>query len=243
MRKTSLQAVSHRCKPLLLAGFMLAMVMAATPAEASAQPGCNPRVMDAMNKVAEGRVLSNVAIREEITTMPDSVSALVCMGRAAGVSATRGGALFSGSFMNGVFSSVITDALDSFFGQYAGSIGQLAGLEIYNDTGLSDDAECSGIGQFWDLVKERGVPGGIPGAITLAALVAAGESGALPGDAAALGERFIRNWESGDTDGVFRAIRDAVELLPRSNIPDYSNAHDMCAVLSIGGAVPSECPN
>jgi hypothetical protein len=204
-------------------------------AQAQATEGCNPAVRDAQQRAAQARVAADVAITEEIVRKPDSVLAMICFARAAGVSAERGGNLFSGSFFgNTNFASVITDALAAMFGQFADAEGfDTAGVVDYATTDLQNDAECPGIENLWERIKEKGVTDGVP-FLTMAQLIA----GAIPGGA---GSRFSANWDTANADGIFSQLQDAINALPVAAVPNFSGANTVCQVLSAAG-VSVSCP-
>lgn len=69
-----------------------------TGAMAQVMTGCDPLVMAALNAKAQAQVAYDVAVIREIVDKPDSVLDLTCFDQAAGVSAKKGGAIFSGDF-------------------------------------------------------------------------------------------------------------------------------------------------
>lgn len=232
MNKTIAVSSKSPAKKLLLSCVSIACaVLISTAAHAQAVEGCSPAVLDAMQKKAQARVAYDVAVTEQVVVKPDSVLALTCFGKAAGVSAERGGNLFSGSFIgNTNFASVITDALTAFFGQFADAEGKDTGVvAAYNEPNLQDDADCPGIESLWERIKEKGVAGGIP-YLTMAELMA----GAMPGGA---GTRFSANWDTADNDGIFQQLDQAMTTLPRPSVPTFTptNMQTLCGVLGAAG--------
>jgi hypothetical protein len=196
--------------------------------------GCNPTVMDAMQKTAQAKVAYDVARSEQVFPQPDSVLAMTCFDKAAGVSAARGGDLFSGSFSYGPFSSVITDALNAFYSQFSDSEGAQNNAVNYNQVGyLPNDASCNGIGSFWDRIRQKGLEGGIP-YMTMADML----TGSVPSGA---GPRFQHNWNTSAGDQIFSDVQNAYTNLPRPVVPDFTNATTVCDVLRTAGNAPANC--
>lgn len=214
--------------PLALALFVSTSVYAqATTA------GCDPRVKSAMDAKAQAKVAYDVAVTEQVVVKPDSVLAMTCFNRSAGVSAERGGNIFSGSFLSNTnFASVITDALSAMFLQFADAEGKdNYPTDFYALTTPEDDAECSGIEDLWTLIKEKGIAGAggeIP-YITMDELM----SGTLP---AGVGERFQRNWDTAaGTDFIFQNLNTEMTGLPTANVVDFGAADSLCGVLTAAG--------
>lgn len=222
-KKLFLSALSVACVVFISAG-----------AHAQAVEGCSPQVLDAAQKKAQARVLYDVAVTEQIVVKPDSVLAMTCFNQAAGVSAERGGNLFSGSFIgNTNFASVITDALSAFFGQFADAEGLESTTVEYGNTTPDNTVDCPGIENLWERIKEKGIATEVP-YLTMAQLM----DSAIPGGA---GDRFTKNWEAGDTDGIFGDLQAAIAALPVPAIPDFSSANTLCDVIAAAGASVT-CP-
>lgn len=211
------------------------LVFISTAARAATVEGCNPAILDAMQKKAQAKAAYDVAVTEQTVNKPDSVLATTCVNKAAGVSAERGGNIFSGSFIgNTNFASVITDALSAFFAQFADAEGfDTPSTVDYAATTPEDNAECPGLENLWERMKEKGVASGVP-FVTFSDLI----SGAIPGTA---GSRFQKNWETAASDGIFSQLQDAINALPVPAIPSFTNAKTMCAVLAAAG-VSGSCP-
>lgn len=191
--------------------------------------GCDQKVLDAQTAKAQAKVAYDVAATEQILVKPDSVLALTCFNRSAGVSAERGGDLFSGSFIgNSSFVSLIGDMLQSFFAQFidAEAFENPATAVLYNSsaTSLEDNAECTGVEDMWTRIKEKGVSGGVPIA-TFQDLI----DGIIPSGA---GTRFIENFNTANADGIFSALNEAMSLLPAPKIPSFAGADRLCDVFN-----------
>jgi hypothetical protein len=234
MNKTVAVTASFSVKKIVFSCMSMACALfISAAAHAQAIEGCNPAILDAMQKTAQARNVVDAASYEEITPQPESAPAMICMARAAGVSAERGGNLFSGSFLgNANFATVITDALTAFFGQFADADG-FGGAVDYTLTSLEDDADCPGIENHWELLKEKGVTQGIP-RLTLQLL----RDNVVPAGA---GARFTRNWETAISDGIFDQLNDAIAALPIPAIPAFTNNMSFCQVLEAAG-VAGACP-
>ena len=97
--------VMARCRKMFL--FLSAVcLMASTSAFAQVMAGCDKDVWAAMNAKAQAQVAYDMAVTRELIKKPDSVLALTCFTQAAGVSAVKGGAIFSGNFFNGLKSVI-----------------------------------------------------------------------------------------------------------------------------------------
>jgi hypothetical protein len=222
-------------KKLFLSCLSMACALFISAAAHAQVEGCNPAVLDAMNKTSQGRNVLDVAGTEEIKPQNDSAPAMICMAKAAGVSAERGGNIFSGSFIgNANFASVITDALSGFFTQFADAEGFLAtGVVDYTVTAPVDDTDCPGVSNLWEFIKEKGVTQGVP-YVTNDMM----RANAVPAGA---GTRFTTNWETAIADGIFDQLNDAIAALPVPAIPVFTNNMTFCEVLQAAG-VAAPCP-
>lgn len=212
------------------------VVLISTGAQAQAVEGCSPAVLDAAQTKAQARVLYDVAVTEQIVVKPDSVLAMTCFNQAAGVSAERGGNLFSGSFIgNTNFASVITDALTAFFDQFADAEGNDSTTVVYDQTTPDNNVDCTGIEDLWEQIKTKGIAEGVP-YLTFAELI----SGDIPAGA---GDRFTKNWEAGADPGlnIFSLLQTAITQLPVPAIPDFSTANSFCEVVNVAGG-SATCP-
>lgn len=206
--------------------------------------GCDPRVLELQQTKSQAKVAYDIAATEQILVKPDSVLALTCFNRSAGVSAERGGNLFSGSFIgNGSFISLITDMLQAFFAQFidAEAFENPGTAVLYSTaaTNLQDNEECTGVENMWTRIKEKGVSGGVPMA-TFQDLL----DGIIPSGA---GSRFIANFNTAAGDEIFSDLSYAMDEVNelRPDIPALGNFNRICDVLNdpdlaMGYTVP--CP-
>lgn len=235
MNKTVAVSASLPVKKIFLTVLSIACAMFISTNAFAQVEGCNPAIMDAMQKKARAKVAYDVAVTEQIVVKPDSVLAMTCFNKSAGVSAERGGNLFSGSFLSNTnFASVITDALSAMFAQFADAEGfDTPSTVDYAATSLEDDADCPGIENLWNRIKDKGVATGVP-YLSMDDLM----SGATPAGA---GTRFQANWETGDSDGIFSQLQEAIEALPVAAVPSFAGQNTLCGVLSAAG-VGVSCP-
>jgi len=174
-----------------------------------------------------------MAVFKEIIVKPESVLALTCFNKAAGISSERGGEIFSGSFLEFAnFAEMIEDALNNLFKQFVDAEGFDTGVVDYHATPI-DDAECQNFENLWERIKDKGVTSGVP-YVTMNDLL----TGTLPAGA---GTRFQQSWDAANTDGIFGAM--AADMPPPVNtIPDGKNANTLCEVLAEFGVNNPSCP-
>lgn len=101
-------------------------------AQATTLEGCNPAVEAAQKAIAEVKVAKYVADVEQVITQPESANAITCFNQSAGISAVKGGAIFSGDFSEQL-APVVTASLNSYYDDFADSIGMqsfLTGLGL-----------------------------------------------------------------------------------------------------------------
>jgi len=197
-------------------------------------PGCNPQVLDAMQKKAQAKVAADINNTEQTIAKPDSVLAMTCFNKAAGTSAAKGGSIFSGDFTSGL-TPIITDALQSFYDDFDLSLGKDTAVIDYSETGLTDDDQCDNVKNLWNQVKDKGVQTGTP-FLTLSQLT----DDALPAGVTA-GSTFEANWNTEKGDQIFSQLKAAITALPKPNVPSFAGQNSSCAVLnSIGYSIT--CP-
>lgn len=107
-------------------------VTAAHAQAATTLEGCNPAVEAAQKAVAEVKVAKYVADAEQVITQPESANAITCFNQQAGISASQGGAIFSGDFSNDL-APVVTASLNSYYDDFADTLGMQSFL---TDLGL-----------------------------------------------------------------------------------------------------------
>lgn len=251
--------------------FLLSLVavsclcLASYGASAAPVAGCDPKVEKAMQAAAQARVAADVAVTEEIISMPDSVLTMTCFDDAAGVSAKVGGAIFSGDFTSDI-EIIIEDALQEFDSQFEDAAGYDTGKVSYDDTDMTGTFDCTEMNDLWDAaIEDDGVETSIPISLSLDDLMAGASSSfdvsKLFGDAilslpippsiikiiaGLLGfgtggtNDFLTNWSK--SSSIFSALNTAMSALsPPSIIPYTDSATTSCAVLMAYGVV-SSCP-
>jgi hypothetical protein len=202
---------------------------------ALAAVGCNPVVLDAMNDKAQAKVAYDTAAVEEIIDKPDSVLAMTCFNQAAGVSASAGGAIFSGDFTTSL-QPVIEPALSAFYDDYADSLGLTGGFVDYGATSLMPTYSCNEMEDLWQGLENEGVQAGVP-FLTFDDLVT--------GSAAGGGGDFLNSWNAALTSqNIFADLNAAMGALPAPSAipgPPPANA-TACDTLVTYGVMPGPCP-
>jgi len=231
---------------LLPALSLACLVFISCQAYAQAVPGCNPAILDAAQKKAQAKVAADVNITEQTIKKPDSVLAMTCFNKAAGMSAQAGGNIFSGDFTSQL-APIIEDGLkamlDDFpdaagYGADATADGVLA--DQYTDTTLTADDSCDGVSALWNEVKDKGVETGTP-FMLLDNLI----NGTMPTGA---GKIFQANFTQESTDKIFSDLKQALTSVadggnyPAPSVPSFSGAKSFCDVLKAVGSAGSGCP-
>lgn len=205
----------------------------------AAAEGCNPQVIDAMQKAAQAKVAADKAATEQIIDKPDSVLTMTCFNQAAGVSAKLGGAIFTGDFTADI-EPIIKDALDAFKTQFedaAGADAASAAIIDYSATSLAPSYNCEFMDKVWQLAEDEGIQQGIP-IVDLDDLIA----GTLPPGAA---DDFTAAWNAaGGTQNIFSDLSTAMGNLPAiSAVPaPPATTASTCEVLVTYGVIPGPCP-
>lgn len=214
---------------------MACFLLAGTSAYAQPVPGCNPQVLDGMQKKAQAKVAMDVNITETIIDKPDSILAMICANNAFGTSAVRGGQIFSGDFTAGL-APIIENALQAFFDDFMDGAGFEAGLVDYAATALANVQDCNETQDLWSVIKDEGIAVGAVYA-TLNNLV----NGILP--AGADPDEYTANWNQEVTDGVFTDLQAALAALPVPAVPAFAPNQTACQVLQTAGVLPpGPCP-
>lgn len=200
--------------------------MAVIPA-ALAAPGCNPAVARAQHAAAKARVAIDVAKAEQIIMQPDSLLVLTCAHQAFGVSARTGGALFSGDFTSGL-SGVVQDAMRGHLtNNFSKSVGVRDGL--FNMAGhatLSAPYNCQNLARLQNHLVGTGIDGKVV-QITYDDIM----KNSIPAGAGDVMQANLRA-----SAAVFTEMRNAVNSLPRPEVPDFSSDKSLCDVLKRAGA-------
>lgn len=212
---------------------MACFLFASVAAQAQPVPGCNPQVLDGMQKKAQAKVAMDVNITESIIDKPDSILAMICANNSFGTSAVHGGQIFSGDFTAGL-APIIENALEAFFDDFMDGAGFESGLVDYAATALSNTQDCNETKDLWSVIKDEGIATGVVYA-TLNNLV----NGILP--AGADPNEFTANWNQEVTDGVFTDLQMALGLLPVPSVPAFTPNQTACQVLLTAG-LPMTCP-
>lgn len=204
----------------------------------AAAEGCNPQVIDAMQKAAQAKVAADKAATEQMIDKPDSVLTMTCFNQAAGVSAKLGGAIFTGDFTADI-EPIVKDALESFKSQFEDAAGSDAGAGTidYADTSLAAAYNCDNMNKVWQLSEDEGIQQGIP-IVDLDDLIA----GALPAGAA---DDFTAAWNAAaGAQTIFSDLSTAIGNLPAiAAIPaPPATTASTCDVLVTYSVIPGPCP-
>ncbi|HYD18711.1 MAG TPA: hypothetical protein VEF76_09550, partial [Patescibacteria group bacterium] len=148
---------------------VVALMGLSTVAQAQPVPGCDPKVLDAMQKKAQAKVAVDVNNAETIIDKPDSVLAMTCFHKSAGTTAALGGLIFSGDFTAGL-KPIIEDALQAMYDDFQDGAGFEAATVDYTAMTLTNDQTCDDVKNLWSTVKDKGVQMGLP-MVTLTNLV------------------------------------------------------------------------
>lgn len=213
---------------------LVALMTVATGAFAQPVPGCNPQVLDAMQKKAQAKVAVDVNNTETIIDKPDSVLAMTCFHKSAGTTAALGGAIFSGDFTTGL-KPIIEDALQAFYDDFQDGAGFEAATVDYSALTLTNDQTCDDVKNLWSTVKDKGVQAGLPMA-TLGNLI----SGIMPTGADPA--EFTDNWQQEVADGIFTDLQAAITALPIPAVPSFGTNKSSCQILISAGVLPGPCP-
>lgn len=203
--------------------------MSSVAMAANDTPGCNSKVMDAMNAKAQAKVAYDVAATEQIIKKPDSVLALTCFNNAAGIAAAEGGKIFSGDFSSSL-APVISDALSGFYGNFKGSVGESKAGVTY-DTALGTNANCNNIQKLWDNISQTGIETGAPN-VTFAQLV----NNKIPATA---GDEFKNNWTA--EAKTLTDLKTAVDNVPKpeNTFTSYTPGETSCQYMQKLGITTS----
>lgn len=236
----------------------------AAQAQAAAVEGCDPRVLNAQQKVAMARVAESKAIDDEIFVQDDSVLVLTCFNKSASAAAHGAANVFSGDFRQEL-DTVVRDGLTGIYSNFkdfttGGGSGALAyetdpnavdadGNPIDNDvsidmTPLNEplDYECENIRNLWAQVNTQGVSVGTP-YTTLDDIV----DDTLPPGA---GDKYELTRGSPVSVAIRADARVALDFNGDGDltndqpaIPSYSNLNTPCDVFQVAGPITvTTCP-
>lgn len=241
--------------------FSIAIVGCLLPTPVFAQaspPGCNPAVTEAMARKAEALVGFDVAVTQEALDKPDSVLATTCFNKAAGLSTSQGGLIFSERF-DTALKDIIEPWLTAFYDEFADASGNDSSmptayaaaatvLDLTAPTaGAGGADECGFVERWWTDsaatggttlgYKNEGVDINIPN-ITFALLrdAAANPAGA--------GADFLLRWGRVESINNIKTQLDtamtAVEAIkPFMPAAGFTGDNTICAVMTRAGVT---CP-
>jgi hypothetical protein len=201
-------------------------------------PGCDQKVLTAMQDKANARVAYDVASTEQVIDQPDSILALTCFNNAAGEAAVNIGSMFSGDFTTPL-SKIIPDSLTSTYDDFKMSDGYISGKVDYTQTtlgGAGSINNCNYIQDLWTQVKSEGIQPDVP-YYRYSDLVNAGSMPNGTATAPAATSNFAKNWNTSDgTDNDFGKVGTDIGALTKANTPTtfdpLLNNDDVCTVLN-----------
>lgn len=176
--------------------------------------GCDEAIWKALDAKAQAQVAYDVAVTREIIDKPESVLKLTCFKDAAGVSAKKGGAVFSGDFRDD--------------------------LSNVMPIGNGNNFVCGEIQRLWDdVIVKQGINAKVPYA-TFDDLLN-GQSGSAPAGA---GDQYQSGWDAAADALVFDKLRIAVQDMPTPPTPplDFSQEKTACNVLEKAKIYQGPCP-
>ncbi|HYD18710.1 MAG TPA: hypothetical protein VEF76_09545 [Patescibacteria group bacterium] len=234
--------ISRVLLPAAVVAMLALGVTAAQAANAPEPPGCNPQVTDAMATKAQALVGYDNSVVAQTMDKPDSVLAMTCFEKAAGLDGAQAGKIFSEDFMDAL-RPMVEPFLASFYTAFDGASGFDSSMpSAYTATTLvPNDSDCDFVTQFWDGsgaggttgYKNEGVQQGVP-FITMEML----RGLQVPSG----GTDFDAKWGQIETLGnVLTNFDTSFSALPRPTTPTggFLNQNSICAVLTKGGLT---CP-
>jgi hypothetical protein len=207
-------------------------------------PGCDDRIMKAMNDKANARVDYDVAETENVIDKPDSILALTCFNNAAGEGALQLGSMFSGDFTTQL-NNIIPDSLTAFYDDFKDAPGNDTGVVDYTQTALGTNiGSCTYMDDLWTQIKTEGLQKNMP--YPLASDYVTGQQPA-GGDTVASPSKFDDNWQKASSDNDFGNVSSDIGLLPKATtattlLSSPVNTDDECQVLTKIGMGGSVCP-
>ncbi len=228
MRQAGFLLSKKTCIAIVCALLFSGAAQAATEGD-----GCNPAVWRAMTAKAQAKVAYDVAATEQIIKKPDSVLALTCFNNGAGISAAKGGSIFSGDFTQQL-APIIEDALQGFYSNFTDSVGALGGVVDYSAaaTKLGVNPDCTKIKDLWDKVAQAGTEKGAP-PMTFKELT----NNIVPSTA---GPEFAQNMQA--DAATMAELKNAVAAIPapQNSFTAYTDGLTDCEYLQQNGIV-SNC--
>jgi hypothetical protein len=205
-------------------------------------PGCDQKVLTAMQDKANARVAYDVASTEQVTTKPDSILAMTCFNNAAGEAAVDIGSMFSKDFSTPL-GNIVPDGLTAFYDDFDGAIGKDTNTIDYTQTalgGAGSITSCNYIQDLWTKVKNTGIQPDVPfyrySDLVNAGSMPNGTSTTGNGVAPANTTKFYKDWNTSDgTDNDFAKVGTDIGALPKAATPttfdQYANFQDVCTVM------------
>lgn len=176
--------------------------------------GCDPAVWKVMAAKADAQVAYDSAVTRQMINKPDSVLTLTCFSDAAGVSAVKGGAIFSGDF---------TTQLQT----------------IMPVTGGGSPPACNEIGTLWNTIATAGIQTGAPYATFIDLMTTAPPAGGGADFNAAWSQA-----STAGALGAGSSLANAYNALPTPpKALNFTNAQSSCDVLYIAGIITKKCPD
>ena len=199
-------------------------------------PGCDSKVLTAMQDKANARVAYDVASTEQVIDKPDSILAMTCFNNSAGEAALKIGSMFSGDFTTPL-SKIIPDSLTAFYDDFKGADGNDTNKVDYTQTALGASINgCNYLQDLWTQVKSEPVQPDVP-YYRYSDLVNAGSMPTGTATAPAATTNFYKDWNTSDTtDNDFQKVNTDIGNLPKANtpttfVPDPVNTDDVCTVM------------
>ncbi len=238
--------------PLFLAALALSSRLAlADPIDtpSGTTPGCDSKVLTAMQDKANARVAYDVASTEQVINKPDSILAMTCFNNAAGEAASQLGQMFSGDYTTPL-SKIIPDSLTAFYDDFKDAKGNDTGKVDYTSAattlgGAGSIKNCNDLQDLWTEINSEGIEPDVP-YYRYSDLV---NSGSPPAGTTAAGPKFTKDWTTSDgTDNDFGKVNTDIAALPKAATPttfvaDPVNTDDVCQTMTKAGiTVPSPCP-
>ena len=211
-------------------------------------PGCDTKVLTAMQDKANARVAYDVASTEQVIDKPDSILAMTCFNNAAGEAALKLGSMFSGDF-TAPLAKIVPDSLTAFYDDFDDADGKVTNKVDYTQTTLGTSMTgCNYVQDLWTQVKSEGIQPDVP-YYRYSDLVNAGSMPSGTATAPAATTKFYKDWNTSDgTDNDFQKVNTDIGALPKAAtpttfVPDPVNTDDICATMTKAGiTVPTPCP-